>query len=175
MAQTYRRRIDRLNRKDRKKKEFAESTEVVLGQQKKKKKLIGVDKVRFYPEKNSEKVSALLEALNTLERTDPDSLEDVFSKHRDAVQLQFNQSLDILTCVKGFFNSPIHCRKHCEYLGGTSLQENIDSDFRQEFDIMQCVLTNWCRTKAYKLQMESAELQCKELQGSKIPLYVALL
>jgi hypothetical protein len=109
MAQTYRRRIDRLNRKDRKRKEFAESTEVVLGQQKKKKKLIGVDKVRFYPEKNSEKVSALLEALNTLERTDPDSLEDVFSKHRDAVQLQFNQSLDILTCVKGFFNSPIHC------------------------------------------------------------------
>ncbi len=74
-----------------------------------------MDKVRFYPEKNSEKVSALLEALNTLERTDPDSLEDVFSKHRDAVQLQFNQSLDILTCVKGFFNSPIHCRKHFEY------------------------------------------------------------
>jgi hypothetical protein len=47
MAQTYQRRIDRLNRKDRKRKEFAESTEVVL--------------------------------------------------------------------VKGFFNSPIHCRKHFEY------------------------------------------------------------
>ena len=87
----------------------------------------------------------------------------------------FNKSSDILSCIPGFFDSPIHCLKHLEYLSGTSLVENIKSDFSQQFDLLKTVLAVWCRTEAFKMRMEAAELRCKDLHGSRIPLYVDLL
>lgn len=176
MAQTYRRKIDQINGKDRKRKEIPDSTEVVPGQQKKKKKkVIGVVRDRFYPNKSPDSETALLDALNNLGSSDAVCREKVFEEHREAIQLRFNQSLDMFTCIPGFFDSAIHCQKHFEYLGGTSLLDNIETDFSEQFDLIKSVLNVWCRTEAYKLRMETAELRCKELQGSRIPMYVGLL
>ena len=176
MAQKYRRKIDHLNGRDQKRKQFPESKDVVPGQQKKKKKkVVGVVRDRFYPTKNPDSEIALLDALLHLESSDADTREKVFKMHREAIQLLFNKSSDLFNCVPGFFDSPIHCQMHFEYIGATSLLENIESDFGNQFELLKSVLEVWCRTEAFKQRMKTAELQCKDLQRSRIPLYVSLI
>jgi len=176
MAQTYRRKIDIMNGKDRKRKAEEGSTEMLPGSVKrKKKKVLGVLKDRFFPTKSQASEAALAEALEPLEAADAGSREEVFEQHRDALQARFNQSADILTCVPGFFDSLLHAQKHFEYLGRTCVLENIQSDFSEQFENIRSVVKVWCRTEDAKQRLAAAEVRCVDLKGSKVPLYVALL
>jgi hypothetical protein len=175
MQQKYRRTLDSMNGKTLKRKQMTDSGEVVPGQLKrKKKKLIGVLKERFYPSRSTDQ-TALLEKLGDLEEDDIAAHEQVYGEHRDAVQLLFNLSPNMLTCVPHFFDHPSHCQSHFEHLAGMSLVENVQADFGHQFELISSVLNVWCRTEASKLRMEAADLRCIELQGSKIPQYVHLL
>jgi hypothetical protein len=176
MSQKYRRIIDKRNGKDLKRKEIPDVPEVVPGEQKrKKKKVVGVIRHRFFPDKNSKDDVALLDALRHLESSDPCDRERVYEKNRVGVQLLFIKSLDILSCVPRFFESPVHCQKHFEYLGGTNVLENIQSDMSEQFEVVKSVVEVWCTSEASKLRMEAAELRSKEIQGSQVPVYVGLL
>jgi hypothetical protein len=175
MGQKYRRTLDSMNGKTVKRKEATEQGEVVPGQQKRqKKRLIGVVRVRFYPPKDTD-VAPFLQALDAIEDNTVAARENVYKDHREAVQRIFNLSPDIKTCVTGFFDDPIHCQTHFEYLAETSILDTVEGNFSDQFDDIQSVLNVWARTEASKQRMEAARVRCLELQGSKIPLYVCFL
>jgi hypothetical protein len=167
MGQKYRRKLESKNGKQTvKRKEATGEGEVVPGQQKRKKKrLIGVVKVRFYPPKDTD-VASLILALDAIEdNTVAAAREKVYKEHREAVQHIFNMSSDMKTCITGFFDDPLHCRTHAEYLAERSVLEAVESDFSNLFDDVQSVMNVWAKTEASKQRMEAAHLRCLELQA----------
>jgi hypothetical protein len=169
MGQKYRRKLESKNGKQTVKRKEATTGQgevVVPGQQKRKKKrLIGVVKVRFYPPKDTD-VASLILALDAIEdNTVAAAREAVYREHREAVQQIFNLSPDIKTCIAGFFDDPLHCRTHAEYLAERSVLEAVESDFSNLFDDVQSVVSVWAKTEASKQRMEAARLRCLEPQA----------
>ena len=169
MGQKYRRKLESKNGKQTVKRKEAtteQGEEVVPGQQKRKKKrLIGVVKVRFYPPKDTD-VASLILALDAIEdNTVAAAREAVYREHREALQHIFNLSLDMKTCIAGFFDDPLHCRTHAEYLAERSVLEAVESGLSALFEDVQSVVNVWAKTEASKQRMEMAHLRCLELQA----------
>jgi len=177
MGQKYRRKLESKNGKQTVKRKEATTGEgeVVPGQQKRKKKrLIGVVKWRFYPHKDTD-VASLILALDAIEdnNTVAAARENVYREHREAVQHIFNMSPDMKTCIAGFFDDPLHCRTHCEYLAERSVLEAVESDFSNLFEDVQSVVNVWAKTEASKQRMEAARVKCLELQaGFRIRIFI---
>ncbi len=176
MGQKYRRKLESKNGKQTaKRKEATGEGEVVPGQQKRKKKrLIGVVKARFYPPKDTD-VASLILALDAIEdNTVAAAREKVYREHREAVQQIFNMSPDMKTCISGFFDDLLHCRTHCEYLAERSVLKAGESDFSNLFDDVQSVVNVWAKTEASKQRMEAARVKCLELQAG-FRIYIHLI
>jgi hypothetical protein len=168
--------VDQQNGKTLKKKERTEDQDLVVqGQprQKKKRKLVGVLREKFYPTDNRN--ASLLEDLKNVDAADLSAREKVFSEHRDAIQILFNQSVNILSCVPGFFDDYTHCRHHFEHLAGMSLVQNVVDELDTQMGFVKKVLNVWCRTEVSKNRLEAGIMKSVEFHGSKIPEYVALL
>lgn len=164
-----------MNGKVIKRKNDAEANPVLIGQHhRKKRKLVGVLRERFYPASDG-KAHLLLDDLRNLKPGDEAAKEIVFSEHRETIQHLFTQASSISTAVPGFFNHPSHCRFHFEHLAGMSIVKNIEEELDTQMELIREVLNVWCRTEASKKRMETADILSREQQGSKIPQYVCLL
>jgi hypothetical protein len=169
--------LDQKNGKVLKRKESAEGDSLgpPEGQpMRKKKKLVGVLREKFYPAESGDQASFLQE-LGNADSSNVTEREKVFRAHRNTIQVLFNQSEDGFSCVPGFFDHPVHCQLHFQYLAEMSLLQNVEDELGILMDQVKKVLHVWCRTEASRQRMEVAKTKSLELQGSKIPLYVALL
>ncbi len=120
-------------------------------------------------------MASFILALDAIEDNDTVAAarENVYKEHREAVQHIFNMSPDMKTCITGFFEDPLHCRTHCEYLAERSVLEAVESDFSNLFEDVQSVVSVWAKTEASKQRMEAARVRCLELQaGFRIRIFI---
>jgi hypothetical protein len=163
MQHKFRRMVDKKNGKIiPKRKEITNVPSPPQPQLRKKNRLLGVLRERFYPAGEGNP-AALMEALtrladDALDEDEASARERVFAAHRDAIQTLFNRSLAaasssggggrgmFLFLVPGFLDSAEHCRVHFEHLSGAvSLADNVVAELDNQLVLVKKVLYVWSR------------------------------
>jgi hypothetical protein len=104
MQQKYRCEADKLlgRNNKRKEREDAQHAEEKPKQPRKKQKLMAVIRDRFYPDSIGEPDRLLRDLESITGEDDPQSREQIYSQHRNAMQHLFLSSSTITSCVPGF-------------------------------------------------------------------------
>jgi hypothetical protein len=177
LSQKYRRIIDKKNSLKKAGAEGDKENQHEGGDSRPKKRKLpqvyGVDKTRFYPSEQLPMEDNLVDFLENM--SSKDDREAAFTANRSSVQKLLTTSNDMHSAVPGFFQNPVHCEKHFQWLTGYCIVRKIEEEIPRQFQHLKFVLQHWCPTKDFALKAEAAKLKCDAHDGSKVPEYLFLL